>query len=288
MSKRPSVIPSNAWIVMFGVLYLSLSPTVFGASWQWPVPEEALESSSLLTDTASPWWSVSGVAGELAPPDRSYRFAATGTVLYHITESPGVGSVHSVPRSGDLVVLKHDDGFWTLYSGENLRLSGSSWSAGDTVGTDSRFFAEGDIAFAVFDAVRNVFVNPRAVLPERSGIPDDSLPVVGFIQNRVLTLSRNLSAGDADFVVPRQWLAPAELPRRIYVLVDGLLQAEIDFTVPEDVAQRVTPEGDLRLLPMTLEPGRVVVEVESHQFDGSIERRTVPIQIPERVLLDTP
>jgi hypothetical protein len=276
------------WRALFvGVILVTASPAVSGASWQWPVPLETLESSRLLDGTISPWWSVSGMAVDSGPEDRSYRFAASGTVVYHDTSSFEMAGVPSVPRSGDLVVLKHDNGFWTFYAGENLRLPGSSWSAGDAVDSDAHFFAEGDVSFAVFDAVRDVFVNPRAVLPEHTGLPDDGLPVVGFIQNNVLTLSRNLTAGDADFVVPRQWMEPSEFPRRIYVLVDGLLQAEIDFTVPEEVAQRVTPDGDLSLLPMTLEPGNVVVEVESHQFDGSIERRTIPIQVPESVVLDT-
>ncbi|MEX2443364.1 MAG: hypothetical protein WD492_07155 [Alkalispirochaeta sp.] len=281
-------------IVLAGAVLAVAVPEAFGAQWKWPAPVVALESAEIVKGTISPWWSVSGIPAENGSERRAYRFVAPGTVLYHDTESHTLNGAHTVPRTDDLVVVQHDNGFWSFYAGENLQLSESFWSAGTVVDSDSRFYADGDIAFAVFDAARQVFVNSRAVLPEQEAMPDDGLPVVGFIQNGALTLSRNLAAGEAEFVVPEQWLDPSALPRRIYVLVDGLLQVEIDFTVPEDVAHRVTPDGHLLLLPIFLEPGPVLVEVESHQFDGSVERRTIPFRVPEPaihpapVALDTP
>ncbi|MFW5693622.1 MAG: hypothetical protein ACOCYB_00535 [Alkalispirochaeta sp.] len=274
-------------IVMAG--FLGLVPlTPIDAQWQWPVSADTLDVPQPAHGAGSPWWNALGRPSDVDADRFVYRFLAPGTVVYHETGRLATGGADTVPRSDDLVVVKHDDGLWSFYSGARLRLNGDSWTDDVEIRLDSRFTADGPVSFAVFDAVRNVFVNTRAILPEIDGLIDDGLPVVGFVQNGSLTLSRNLTAGEAQFVVPRQWLDPATLPRRIYVLVDGLLQAEIDFTVPGEVAPRMTDSGDLLLVQMALEPGFVVVEVESHQFDGSIERRTIPFRVPDRGVLDTP
>lgn len=281
MSGGPFRFPWAVRILFAGTVLATALPTVCGAQWQWPVPSEGLESAEILNDRISPWWNVSGTPEGDNSTRRTYRFMAPGTVLYHDTEtSPRMGA-YTVPRTGDLVVMQHENGFWTFYAGESLRLPESSWSAGHKIDSNTSFSAEGRVSFAVFDATRQVFVNARAILPEQDSVPGDGLPVVAFMQNGVLTLSRDLNAGEANFVVPEQWLEPAELPRRMYILVDGLLQAEIDFTLPGETVQRMTPDGDLLLLPMIMEPGPILVEVESHQFDGTVERRTIPIRVPE-------
>lgn len=275
-------------VILTVVALLTAHGVSVEAQWQWPVPSGTSESAELLQETVSPWWRASGPAEDDDSDRRSYRFLSSGEVLYHDTGRPATGGAHTVPRADDLVVVRHDNGFWTFYAGEDLHRAGSSWSQGDTIHPRSTFHAEGPISFAIYDAVHQVFVNPRAILPMRAELPEDRLPVVGFIQNGDLTLSRNLTAGTAQFVVLEEWLQPLELPRRIYVLVDGLVQAEVDFTVPEEIAERMTPEGDVLLLTLRLDPGVTVVEVESHRFDGTVERRTIPIRVPESVVLDTP
>lgn len=281
MRRAPIRLPWAVRILFAGTVLAITPPMLSGAEWQWPVPAAGLESAEVLTDGISPWWNVSGTPARSDSDRRMYRFVAPGTLLYHDTEASTRMGAYTVPRTDDVVVIQHENGFWTFYAGDNLRLPESSWSAGQRINPNTSFSADGSISFAVFDATRQVFVNARAILPEQGNVPDDGLPVVAFMQNGVLTLSRNLTAGEAEFVVPEQWLEPAELPRRIYILVDGLLQAEIDFTLPGEVVQRVTPDGDLLLLPMVMEPGPVLVEVESHQFDGSVERREIPIRVPE-------
>ncbi|MFO8043640.1 MAG: hypothetical protein R6U25_10595 [Alkalispirochaeta sp.] len=280
-------IPRTVRAILVVCVLLTAHAVSVPAQWQWPVPEDSPESSELRQDTVSPWWRVSGPAADNSNL-RTYRFLSSGDVLYHDTGLPGSGGAHTVPRTEDLVIVRHENGFWTFYAGEDLHRTGSSWSQGDTIDTRSTFQAEGAVSFAMYDAERKMFVNPRAVLPTRPDLPEDRLPVVGFLQDGELTLSRNLTAGTAQFVVLEEWLQPLELPRRIFVLVDGLVQAEVDFTFPEEIAERMTPEGHVQLLPLRLDPGLTLVEVESHRFDGSVERRTIPIRVPESVVLDTP
>ena len=281
-------IARSARAILTVVALLTSNWVSVEAQWQWPVPRGMSESLELLQGRVSPWWRASGPTEDDDRDRQSYRFLSSGEVLYHDTGRLAAGGAHTVPRTDDLVVVRHDNGFWTFYAGEDLHRAGSSWSQGETVHPRSTFHAEGAISFAIYDTVRKAFVNPRAVLPVRGELPEDRLPVVGFIQNGELTLSRNLSAGTAQFVVLEEWLQPLELPRRIYVLVDGLVQAKVDFTFPEEIAERTTPEGHVLLLTIRLDPGVTMVEVESHRFDGTVERRTIPIRVPESVVLDTP
>ncbi len=281
-------VPLRLRGLMVGVTLALVSGVSVHAQWQWPFPAQVPSSPEITNDRISPWWRVVGSLTDQNDTRRVYRFVAPGELVYHKTNDGSVREIYTVPREGDLVVLQHGDGLWSFYRGTDLQLARGSWSSGAGVDEELEFSAEGAVSFAIFDAVRNEFVNARAILPETEVIPDDGLPVVGFIQNGLLTLSRNLTAGEAQFVVPEEWLEPATLPRRLYIRVDGLLQAEIDLTVPQETAQRVTSDGHLLLLSMNLEPGPVVVEVESHQYDGSVERRTIPFQVPNSGLLDTP
>lgn len=271
-----------------GLILLAMSVVAADAQWQWPVPADALDSSAIRQDIISPWWRVSAPPSGANGSVQTFRFLSAGNVLYHDTEPPATPGVHTVPRTDDLVIVRHDNQFWTFYAGRELQRLDSSWSGGGPIDNRSRFQADGGVSFAIYDAVRQVFVNPRAVLPEQQELPEDGLPVVGFLQNGELTLSRNLTAGAAQFVVLQEWIEPLELPRRIYVLVDGLVQAEVDFTLPEEAAERMTPDGHVMLLPVSLDPGLSLIEIEAHQFDGGIERRTIPIRVPESVVLDTP
>ncbi|HKK49535.1 MAG TPA: hypothetical protein VJ932_10590 [Alkalispirochaeta sp.] len=284
---RPKSLYLQSMIVA-AILMMVVSGIPIHGQWQWPTPAEAGASFYIRDGSISPWWSVSADSSDRDDARSLYRFVAPGTVVYYEVNDRETRGTDTVPRVGDRVVLRHGDGLWSLYEGANLRLSGASWEVNTHVERASRFSADGPVSFAIFDAVRRVFVNARAILPEGEVIPEDGLPVVGFIQNGSLTLSRNLTGGDAQFVVPQQWFEPATLPRRLSVRVDGSLQAEIDFTIPQEAAHRMTPDGHLLLLPMILEPGPVVVEVESHQFDGSIERRTIPFRVPDTGVLDRP
>jgi len=288
MSIGARRVPLRLSGLMMAVTLAFVSGVTVHAQWQWPLPAESLSSSQITNDLISPWWSIVGSPTDRGDSRSVYRFVAPGTVVYHETGDITARGMPTVPRAGDLVVLQHGDGLWSFYRGTDLELADGSWSANVQVDGEIEFSAEGSVSFAIFDAVRNKFVNARAILPESETVPDDGLPVVGFVQNGSLTLSRNLVVGETQFVVPQQWLEPATLPRRLFVRVDGLLQAEIDLTAPQEVVPRLTPDGNLLLLPMNLEPGPIVVEVESHQFDGSIERRTIPFRVPNPGLLDTP
>jgi hypothetical protein len=100
--------------------------------------------------------------------------------------------------------------------------------------------------------------------------------------------------GTVHIVVARENLRFSRLPRRVYVLRDGLLQARHSFIYQDDTRQLTTPEGDLLLFETRVVTGLNEIELEAHRFDGTVERRTARLFVPdvsenvETTPLDTP
>lgn len=295
---RPvSAVVRVLWFIVF-VWALSGSEHATADDWTWPGDD--LSGVQTRDNRVSPWLELPRSAGlSAAPtdsrsPERDVRFrpVAGGSTVY-TTAVPGLpgGDPITVPEQGEVLVIDHGEGFWSLYRSEDLRLSPSifpaRWKGGPVATTADSLYAAGRLTFAVLDTRSWQFVNPRGLLPGNATLPRDEMPVPGFRQGGEAVRGRNLRAGDAILVVPSEWLAPVTFPRRMYVLVDGLLRVDMSFLHPASLVDRVMETDGLRILDLRLPPGRTVIEIETHQFDGSVENRTIRLNIPDPVPLDT-
>jgi len=270
-------------LLILGVVMIGVT-TVDAETWEWPSDE----LSSLRTEggTVTPWFVLEGARDR--DGEDVFRPVAPGEVIYSDALAPDYGRALVVPRPDDRLVVRHDGGMWSVYRGGNMRVPAGARSPEARVTSASPVRTDGPVIFSMLDASEMRMVSPRALLPESDGLPVDEMPVLGFRQNGEPVRARNLVAGAAELVVPGEWLQPVTLPRRMYVLVDGLLAADISFLVPGDVSARVTADGDLFILERELDPGLTQFEIEVERYDGTTESRTIRVRVPEPLPLDTP
>ena len=267
---------------VFCVVLLTAVTWIAPAQWRWPVED----LSSFRIVDAEDGFSV--VWRAQPSEERAVAPVAEGALVYDDRPTgPQGGAVNRVPSSEPRVVARHDGEIWSVYRADRLTLPPDVLGPGAPLPADSRMTAQGNLELTLVDAVHMKEVNPRALLPSAPSLPLDELPVVSFRQDGNPTLGRDLKAGTASLVAPAQWLDVTRLPRRIYILVDGLLAADIGFSTPDQLRRRLAPEGYLRLVTTDLQPGPVLYEVEAHRFDGGVERRVIRLRIPEPPALDT-
>jgi hypothetical protein len=271
--------------VLLLVLLLAGRVSIARADWRWPFP--AGVSIDAGNAGAELWMSVSPRSG-LADGEVTVYPVAPGEMIFR-NRAPGaaVPAPNSVPDGSDRLVLRHEGEFWSFYRSPILQVEPGLEAGRVEAGTVAPIVGTERVAFGLYDAVGSVMVNPRAVLPETDLLPEDEMPVLGFRQSGRALRAANLLAGEAQLFVPEEWLELAALPRRLVVLVDGFLAADIDFLYPGEIGSRLM-EGGLFLMETDLPPGRTTFEVESWRYDGSIDRRVIRVQVPQPVPLDTP
>jgi hypothetical protein len=280
VARRP-VRPVLALVLVL----LAVGVPVVRAEWRWPF------SGGVAVDAGDPrddlWLRVTPGSARSDGEVTVYP-VAPGEMIYR-NRAPGATAPASnaVPGGSDRLVLRHEGEFWSIYRSSLLEVDPGLEAGRVEAGADTPITGAERVTFGLYDAVGSLMVNPRAVLPESELLPEDEMPVLGFRQSGRALRAANLLAGEAQLFVPEEWLEPAALPRRLVVLVDGFLGADIDFLYPEEIADR-RMEGGLFLMAVDLPPGRTTFEIESWRYDGSVDRRVIRVQVPQPVPLDTP
>lgn len=261
---------SRALALMFVLSSVAVVNAQVQGEWSWP--SDRVET---LTPVSGRWFRI-----ELNS-DGGGRAVAPGRVIYRdrsdVTVRPAVGmGPRTVPQAIPRVVVQHPNEIVSVYRGAELRLL-----PGPRPGFRVDEGSSAALEFTMIDGLPLTAVQPRALLPERPGLPESGMPVLGFFQDGELVLSRNLEPGPYELTVPAQWLEPVALPRTITILRDGLLVADLSLVDPEYVSGRLDVSGNLVLHRGELDPGPGMFDIEVRRYDGNLEQRTIRFRIPE-------
>lgn len=282
-TDRSATLATPLFVVLISVAVTAVVSA--DEPWHWPIDD--LSGAQTPGDTVTPWVVIDSTPGE-----RRFRPVSDGEIVFRAAAAGSGQNVGAVPQSKSELVVRHRDGLWSRYRADAISIPDSARTAAGRLDGNARIAYQGELRLAIHDLRTRQLVNPRAVLPENPTLPADEMPVPGFRQGGRPVRGRDLLAGDALLVVPEEWLRPITFPRRMYVLIDGLLAADISFVVPARLQERVLSTGDLLILEHRFSPGPATVEIESHQFDGTVQNRTIRLFIPSPPAtpapLDTP
>lgn len=147
---KPARVPAVVSIAMVTVVFLG--------AWQWPMNPEAIETGFGLATSASTM--LRGV--EFAGEGEDVVAASDGTIVFRDSR---LQDAHAPGRSGGIVILDHDNGWRTIYSGlkpEGLA-AGERVLEGRSIGTAGANGAR----FEIYDRRTGFYVNPLTLLPVR-------------------------------------------------------------------------------------------------------------------------
>ncbi len=128
--------------------------------WQWPMDPEYIE-----TGFGFPGSSGGMLRGvEFVAEGGDLAAAFDGTVVFR---DSGTGETDMPGRAGGIVVLDHDNGWRTIYSGLNPDglAAGERVLSGRSIGTAG----QGRARFEVYDRRTGFYVNPLSLLPLQTG-----------------------------------------------------------------------------------------------------------------------
>ena len=258
----------RSWRIPLTGLFLMFCVGVSGAAleWRWPgtSPGPSRLGESLFSTQIRGAAAGEGVL--------RYRFAAAGEVVYRTAPPGAEGSVMGpVPK---LLVVVHPEQFWTVYWG----IDGHPQpEGGPSISFDDTFTAPGPVAFETYDGRRGRVVNPRALLPDPGTGFADGMPPISVRQNEVYRPNGRVQPGSVSIGVRAVDLVANTLPRRLYVLSEGLLVADLHFDTPEDLRARRLEDGFFEIFSDQVDPGTQLYEIEAVLYDGTVERRRLRV-----------
>ena len=144
---------------VLSALALVMLAVVFLGAWQWPVNPERIAKGFGLAGSAGTMLRGVEFTGEGA----DVVAASDGTVIFR---DSGMRDAHTPSRAGGMVILDHDNGWRTIYSGLNSDglAAGERVLAGRSIGTS----ASGGARFEIYDRRAGFYVNPLVLLPLRN------------------------------------------------------------------------------------------------------------------------
>ncbi|MFP4154026.1 MAG: hypothetical protein ACLFSV_14360, partial [Alkalispirochaeta sp.] len=127
------------------------------------------------------------------------------------------------------------------------------------------------------------------LFPFTGDLPSDGMPPLAVVQDQREITGRTvtLQPGRFQIIIPAESATAAVLPAQLYILRDGLLEADHSFVTATEVATLRDAEGNIVVLESEVRPGSTIVEIGVRLFDGGVERRTVRLEAVSPAL-DTP
>jgi len=273
-------------MILAGSLFLLASVATQLAAWQWPVTGPSVgfvdgDGDPQMLHRELSAFRFTNRSGE----DLRVVSPISGTVIFF--DETGSSKDHD----GDVLVVRDANEMWVI-----LRMYGMAWA--DTGFRISERVSAGDllgraevVELEIYDNLSGRYVNPRALLPFTEALPEEGLPPLTFIQADEEVAPDSLAAGTVQIVIAREDAVFSRFPRRVYVLRNGLLEAQRFFVYQEELEALTTQSGRVRLYESELVAGVNEIDFEAHRFDGTIVRRTVRLMVPEPAdepPLDTP
>ena len=254
---------------------------------QWPVADPVVSA------TFGPVSDVFLDGLELRGSGPDVRAVSSGRVIF--------SDVHENvdEPSYRLLVIEHEDGFRSLYSGHGFRpldVGGKRVREGDMIG----HLLEGSLRFRIYDTDQDHYVNPLNFLPE---LPDDQAPEIREVRleggGEGVTLEDGISvqAGDYEIVVKisdtgsdgkTDWapyrLSMSYMGDRLHFLTfNTLAEEEGRHYVSDETAISLTSllkyEGWLNLGRVRLIPGRAILGIGAEDFSGNGVDRQYVIEV---------
>ena len=182
-----------------------------------------------------------------------------GEVIWTTNGKPRVGSVPDQPY----VVIRHGDGFRSLYYGINPRPDlGGQVSAGDWLG-----YAEGDEwMFSILDIERNRIVDPLSMLPSRVGL---SQVTIGDVE--LVRAGSRTPPAEGLAIKSGRWALSVEIP---FFPGDALPNEISVYWVGELL-------GRIRFISLSESPKGVVMEVPGERTIETVYDHQGRILFPE-------
>jgi hypothetical protein len=220
--------------------------------------------------------------GELRPVSPGeIVFAARSTVDDPV---PTVG----IPRSNDIVVLRHENQFLSGYSTSGLyeQRVGEAWNTreppGALVQPAGSAAAGGQIlTLYLWDATLEQQVNPRLILAPSEGLPDTQIPAVALYQEGIAVPLGEIAPGPVVVVIPRDNLDPTRLPWEVRLSHDGEVRSRHRFAYRSDVLAADAGDLGIELHRFDARPGVNTIVLEAVNFDWTVRQRTIRFTVED-------
>ena len=250
-------------------------------SWEWPWSGPF----SILPGEAE-----TGFRYRMRTNDGNLRAVSTGDVVFaaRSTADDPVMTV-GIPRSEDIVVLRHENQFLSGYSTSGLY---EQWvEEARDVGEPSGVFErpEGNAAVReriltlyLWDATLEQQVNPRLILAPPEGLKEPEIPAIALFQEEMAVPLGEISPGPVVVMIPSADIDPTRLPWEVRLIHDGEVRSRHRFVYRSDLPGPAAAGYGIELSRFDARPGvnTIVLEVINH--DWTVRRRTIRFTVASR------
>ena len=275
MITRP-VFPVMLPVVLF------LSGFVVTGAWEWPWdgPFRLLSGDG-----------ETGFVYRLRVDEGSLKAVAAGETVFAARSTadepiPTAG----IPRSEDIVVLRHENRFLSGYSTPELY---RQWIEG--AGTDSvspgvapvvtpgvrrrpennELSGERVISLHLWDGVTGEQINPRIILTPPENLPGTEMPVVALYQEGEVVPPGEIVPGPVTIMIPGADLDPTRLPWEVRLVHEGRIRSTHRFVQRSHLVRSGGVEHGIELYRFDARPGLNTLVIEAVGFDRTVRRRTI-------------